>query len=142
MKTVNPYNNSFELLIKDLKRYKKNHYRVILLSGSRTRANRLAQDITEEGISAFYTQDEEHEVKPGEVMVAYGKIKKGYEYPDLQCVVISESDIFGREKKKKKNAESMKESRYRAFPICMSATMWSMKITDLVSIAELKSRSR
>ena len=35
--SVSPYNNSFELLIKDLKRYKKNGYRVILLSGSRTR---------------------------------------------------------------------------------------------------------
>ena len=40
-------------------------------------------------------------------MVAYGKIKKGYEYPDLQCVVISESDIFGREKKKKKKYETV-----------------------------------
>ena len=115
MKTVNPYNNSFELLIKDLKRYKKNHYRVILLSGSRTRANRLAQDITEEGISAFYTQDEEHEVKPGEVMVAYGKIKKGYEYPDLQCVIISESDIFGREKKKKKKRRIYEGEQIQSF---------------------------
>ena len=35
--SVSPYNNSFELLIKDLKRYKKNGYRVILLSGSRTK---------------------------------------------------------------------------------------------------------
>lgn len=32
----------------------------------------------------------------------------------------------------------MKESRYRAFPICMSATMWSMKITDLVSTAGIE----
>ena len=42
-KTVNPYNNSFELLVKDLERYKKNGYQVILLSGSRTRAKRLAE---------------------------------------------------------------------------------------------------
>ena len=35
-RTVNPYNNSFELLVKDLKRYKKNGYRMILLSSSRT----------------------------------------------------------------------------------------------------------
>ena len=44
-KTVNPYNNSFDLLVKDLTRYKKNGYRVILLSGSRTRAKRLAEDL-------------------------------------------------------------------------------------------------
>ena len=30
-RTVNPYNNSFELLVKDLKRYKKNGYRMICL---------------------------------------------------------------------------------------------------------------
>lgn len=48
-KTVNPYNNSFELLVKDLERYKKNGYQVILLSGSRTRAKRLADDLMAEG---------------------------------------------------------------------------------------------
>ena len=41
-RTVNAYNNSFELLIKDLKRYNKNKFKMILLSGSRTRAKRLA----------------------------------------------------------------------------------------------------
>lgn len=115
MKTVNPYNNSFELLIKDLNRYKKNGYRVVLLSGSKTRANRLAQDLTAEGMNAFYTQERDHEVKPGEVMVAYGKIKKGYEYPDLRFVVISESDIFGRERKKKKKRRAYEGEKIQSF---------------------------
>lgn len=101
-KTVNPYNNSFELLVKDLARYKKNGYRVILLSGSRTRAKRLSEDLMVEGLNAFYAEDFEHEVKPGEILTGYGKVKKGYEYPMLKFVVISESDIFGGEKKKKK----------------------------------------
>ena len=42
-KNVNPYNSSFELLTRDLKRLKKNGSRVVLLSGSRTRAKRLAE---------------------------------------------------------------------------------------------------
>lgn len=101
-KSVSPYNNSFELLIRDLKQYKKNGYRVILLSGSRTRACHLAKDIADEGLNCFYTEDYDHPVKPGEIMAAYGKVKRGYEYPMLKFVVISESDIFGGEKKKKK----------------------------------------
>ncbi len=101
-RTVNPYNNSFELLVKDLHQYKKKNYKVILLSGSRTRAQRLTQDLMDEGLSAFYTEDYDHIVKPGEVMTLYGKVKRGYEYPMLKFVVISESDIFGAEKKKKK----------------------------------------
>ena len=44
-RNIAPYNNSFEALVKDLKKYKKNGYRVLLLSGSRTRARRLAEDL-------------------------------------------------------------------------------------------------
>lgn len=115
MKTVNPYNNSFELLVKDLTRYKKNGYRVILLSSSRTRAKRLAEDLMEEGLSTFYSEDFDHEVKPGEIMTGYGKIKKGYEYPLLKFVVISESDIFGGEKKKKKRHRTYEGEKIASF---------------------------
>ena len=114
-KTVNSYNNSFELLVKDLARYKKNGYRVILLSGSRTRAKRLAEDLMEEGLNAFYTEDFDHVVKPGEIMTGYGKVKKGYEYPMLKFVVISESDIFGGEKKKKKRRRIYEGEKIASF---------------------------
>lgn len=114
-KTVNPYNNSFELLVKDLQRYKKNGYRTILLSSSRTRAKRLAEDLMEEGLSTFYSEDFDHEVKAGEIMTGYGKLKKGYEYPMLKFVVISESDIFGGEKKKKKRRRIYEGEKIASF---------------------------
>lgn len=114
-KTVNPYNRSFELLIKDLQRYKKNKYRVILLSGSRTRASHLAADLQNEGLSCFYSEDYEHEVQPGEVMVAYGKLKKGFEYPDIKFVVISESDMFGQEQKRKKKRKIYEGEKIQSF---------------------------
>lgn len=114
-KTVNPYNNSFELLVKDLQRYKKNGYRAILLSSSRTRAKRLAEDLMEEGLSTFYSEDFNHEVKAGEIMTGYGKVKKGYEYPMLKFVVISESDIFGGEKKKKKRRRIYEGEKIASF---------------------------
>ena len=43
-KNLNSYQNSFEILIKDLTKWKKDGYRVVLLSASRTRASRLAGD--------------------------------------------------------------------------------------------------
>jgi transcription-repair coupling factor (superfamily II helicase) len=52
-KSVNPYNNNFELLLKDLTNWKKNGYRVILLSSSRTRAQRLAEDIRQNDLPAI-----------------------------------------------------------------------------------------
>ena len=101
-KSVNPYNNSFEMLTQDLKRLKRNGYRVVLLSGSRTRAKRLAEDLRDYNLSSYYGEELDREVKPGEIMTAYGYIAEGYEYPMLKFTVIAESDIFGKRKKKKK----------------------------------------
>ena len=101
-KSVNPYNNSFELLARDLKRLKRTGYRVVLLSGSRTRAKRLAEDLRDYNLSSFYSEDVEREVGEGEILVTYGHVTEGYEYPMLKFMVISETDIFGKTKKKKK----------------------------------------
>ena len=102
VKSISAYNNSFELLVKDLHQYKKQGYRIALLSGSRTRAERLAKDLQEEGLAAFYRQDYDREICPGEIMVVYGHAKKGFEYPLIKFAVMTESDIFGQEQKKKK----------------------------------------
>lgn len=101
-RNIAPYNNSFEALVKDLKQFKKNGSRVLLLSGSRTRAKRLAEDLRDQELTAVYTEDPYREVQPGEVLTYYGHVSKGFEYPLLKFVVLSETDIFGAEKKKKK----------------------------------------
>lgn len=101
-KGVNPYNNSFELLTRDLKRLKRSGYRVVLMSVSRTRAKRLAEDLRDYDLSSFFSEDMERQVNPGEIMVSCGYVAEGYEYPMLKFIVISESDIFGRKKKKKR----------------------------------------
>ena len=102
VKTVNSYNSSFELLVKDLLQYKKQGFQIALLSGSRTRAERLAKDLQEEGLNAFYSTDYDRLIQPGEIMVAYGHAKKGFEYPLIKFAVMTETDIFGQEQKKKK----------------------------------------
>lgn len=113
--SVNPYNNSFETLTRDLKRLKRNGYRVVLLSGSRTRAKRLAEDLRDYDLSSFYSEDMEREVSLGEILVAYGHVAEGYEYPMLKFMVISETDIFGRRKKKKKRRRTYEGQKIQDF---------------------------
>ena len=111
VKNVNSYQNSFELLIKDLTRWKNNGYRVVLLSASRTRASRLASDLREYDLKAYCPDsevaEENTETYPQkqkfaqvEIMVVYGNLHRGFEYPLLKFVVITEGDMFGAEKKK------------------------------------------
>ncbi len=142
VKNVNSYQNSFDILIKDLTRWKREGYRVVLLSASRTRASRLASDLRdyelraycpdvmggateepEEGAAAAGERNEaergeqpeegrqmntsaELAVKPGEILVTYGNLHRGFEYPMLKFVVITEGDMFGTEKKKRKKKKS------------------------------------
>lgn len=115
VKNIASYNNSFDTLVKDLKRFKKNGYRVLLFSGSRTRAKRLAKDLMDQELTAVYTEDPTRLVQPGEVLTCYGRVLKGFEYPLLKFVVLSESDIFGVEKKKKARRKTYEGQKINDF---------------------------
>lgn len=94
------FHGSLSALAENIKKRKAAKERVIILSPSRKRAERLAHELTEEEAFAYYTERREEPVLPGAVAVFYGKIKKGFEYPQIHFSVISESDIFGTDKKK------------------------------------------
>ena len=115
VKSMNSYQSSFELLVKDLKQYKKSGYQTVLMSGSRTRAERLAKDLQEEGLSAFYGQDTDRILEPGEIMTVYGHARKGFEYPLIKFAVITETDIFGKEQKPRKKKKTYKGNRIQDF---------------------------
>ena len=115
VRSMTSYNGSFSLLAKDLKAFKSQGYRTVLLSGSRTRAQRLSRDLDEEGVTCFYGQDPDRILSPGEVMVMYGHVQHGFEYPLLKFVVISETDIFGAEKKPRKKRKVYNGKRIRDF---------------------------
>lgn len=115
VKTVSSYNSSFELLVKDLLQYKKQGFQIALLSGSRTRAERLAKDLQAEGLNAFYSTDYDRLIQPGEIMVAYGHAKKGFEYPLIKFALMTETDIFGQEQKKKKKKKNYNGQRIQDF---------------------------
>ena len=76
-KSMGSYQNGFEMLIKDLTRWQKEKYRTVLLTGSRTRASRLAGDLREYGLKAYLPDEDGGQVKAGEIMVTYGNLHRG-----------------------------------------------------------------
>ena len=105
-RNIASYNGSFEALSKDLEGYRKKKYQVMLLSPSRTRAKRLAEEIRNLDIPAVYSEDPDRLIAEGEILVCYGRISKGFEYPLIKFVVLAETDIFGAERKKKRRRVS------------------------------------
>ena len=101
-RSLSPYNNQFPMLVKDLKKWKRSGYRAVLLSASRTRGKRLVEDLRGEDLNAVYSEDEDRILQPGEILVTYGNARRGFEYPMQKFVLITETDIFGAEQKKKR----------------------------------------
>ncbi len=114
--SIPSYNQHFELLVEDMKRWKKNGYKVLLLSGSRTRAKRLAADLNEYEIPAFYRETMDVALESGQIMVSYGSFQKGFSYTTLKFVVVTEGDIFGaRQQKRKKKQKKYSGKAIQSF---------------------------
>ncbi len=93
-KLVQSYNNHFDLLVKNVTDWKKKGYRIVILCSSSTRAKRIAAEFEDYDIVSFYSEDLNRTLRPSEVMVAAGRLAKGFEFSEEKLVVVSESDIF------------------------------------------------
>ena len=103
-------NNHFEVLTNDITRYRKKGYRVAVLSASHTRARRITAGLNDSGIPAYYTEDRETPLQPGQVAVLYGHASRGFEYPLIKFAVIAESDIFGEKKVRRQSRPKNKNA--------------------------------
>ena len=109
------YNKNFMELEKDLKKYSKRGYRVLVLSGSLTRARRLFTHLDDAGIHTVYKSAWDVRLKPGEILISKGQLGRGFELPSLKWVVIGETDLFGRTRKKRRRKSQYDGERIRSF---------------------------
>ena len=99
---INAYNNSFEALVKDIKRYKELKYTTVLVTGSKSRKNRIKNDLEEYGIEAFTGNEKDFVQAPGTIYITDGSISRGFCYPEIKFCIITENDIFTRQGRKKR----------------------------------------
>lgn len=94
---VTPYSKSgFEMLLKDLQRWQSEQYQIVLLSPSRTRASRLAQNLRDYDLRAYCPDvPEAAEAEAGAIMVMFGVLNTGYQFPAEHFVLLTEGDMFG-----------------------------------------------
>ena len=99
-KMVPTYHHNFEMLLKDIKRWKKDGYRILLFSPSATRGERLAADLQEQEVNCFFSGNRDRVLADSEMMVTNGRLKAGFSVPEIKLVVLTEGDIFGQKKAK------------------------------------------
>ncbi|GAB6168589.1 transcription-repair coupling factor [Clostridium carnis] len=97
--TLNSYQGQLDLLINDIKDKKQKGYKTLILSGARTRGERLVKTLRDNEIESVY-KDNVESIEFGEVVITFGNLLKGFEYSDLKLCVISDKDVFGETKRK------------------------------------------
>ena len=90
-----------DYLFDDLREWQKEEKTVIILASNRLRGENISGILNDRGIKNSFKNDVK-EFKKGEISVITGELKKGFEYTDLDFILISEKEIFETEKKKQK----------------------------------------
>jgi len=101
-KLLNSYKGHFDILIDDIRKWKENKYRILVMSGGQSRGRILEENLKKEGIEANYYDEFSGEILPGQVVITGGSLQTGFEYQDIKFVIISGKDFFGEKKKKKR----------------------------------------
>lgn len=101
-KMVPTYHHNFEMLLKDIKKWKAEGYRILLFSPSVTRGERLAKDLQNQDVNCFFTADRDRILAESEMMITNGRLKVGFSVPEIKLVVLTEGDLFGQKKSKKR----------------------------------------
>ena len=110
------FHNKIELLVEELKQLKYRGYKVIVLSGIEDRGRRLEQNLKENGIECNYVDDLNTEILSGQVLITAGSISKGFEYPDIKFAIISDKEVFGNYKRKRKKKNKQRNtSKIKSF---------------------------
>lgn len=114
-KSLNNYNGKMEFFYDALDYYKKNQYRTVILAGSERRAENLHRQLNDEDIVCSLVKDFDELPEQGKILITQGGISRGFEYPLIRTVVISDKEIFGDRKKKRKRFKVDKENKIDSF---------------------------
>jgi len=92
-KTTVSLHGKVDYLYDDLLEKQKTGATVVVLASNRSRGENLAGTLTDKGIKCRYIH-ENAQFEKGEIVIIRGEQSKGFEYPDLNFVMISDREIF------------------------------------------------
>ncbi|WP_308415491.1 transcription-repair coupling factor [Sporanaerobium hydrogeniformans] len=97
----NTFYKSLDLLEKDIKEWKRKRQRIIILSGSKTKAQKLGEELEDRGVFTAYSESLQEAPLEGQILIAKGALGKGFFYEEIGLHIVADKDLFGKEKNKK-----------------------------------------
>ncbi len=94
------YGGNLEVAVSDLSHYQKNEFASLVLCGNRRRAEILAQQLRDKGLSAFLAFPLSAMPQKGQILLAEGSLSFGMEYPELKLAILTEGQLLAQNAQK------------------------------------------
>lgn len=95
-KTLQSYNGKTEFLIDDIKYWKKNLFRITMVLSSDVKIKNMLNLLSENDIDAAISDFDNAIAPQGAVYLVRGSLDRGFEYPSVKTIVISDGETSDR----------------------------------------------
>ncbi len=95
------FHGQLDMMMQDITDRKEAGYRILILSGTRSRGERFMDTLRENGIESVY-RDVPGTIPEKGVVITFGNQKKGFEFRDIKFALYSDSEVFGETREKRK----------------------------------------
>lgn len=94
------FGGSFERMLRRVKQWRKEHYRILILTSTSERGQRVLELLHDEEIPAVFVDQLERELQIGNCVITTGDLETGFEFPAFKLVVLTELELYGRPRAK------------------------------------------
>jgi transcription-repair coupling factor (superfamily II helicase) len=105
-KTLRAYTDSVEYLVEDIEFWKNSGYRITVLLSTDVKIQNLMELLYKRGIVASHLQNRDYTPDFGEVILLKGNLDRGFEYPSIKTVVVTDG-----QQTKKRQPKRTKDSK-------------------------------
>ncbi|NLW07974.1 MAG: transcription-repair coupling factor [Clostridia bacterium] len=103
------------LLVEELSRWRREGYRTVVMAADPNRIAALRQGLADQGIEAQSVAEVATLPARGQVLIAPGRLREGFTWPELRLAVLGDTEIYGAVKRPRRPRPSREGSKISSF---------------------------
>lgn len=110
-KTLQSYSSNMDYMLDDIIFWQKNGYRIVVLLNSEVKVKNLYESLMDKGIISSLSDEFDRVPEYGEIMILKGSLERGFEYPSIKTVVVTDGENAVKKKKRREKIDSKEKIR-------------------------------
>ncbi|MGE5551979.1 MAG: transcription-repair coupling factor [Bacteroidota bacterium] len=109
------YHGNLEGLCADLRRWRHAGFSVVIVVGTEERGERLREFLGDQGLDSIWAERAQAGLSPGNLVFLQGDLSGGAEFPQLKLVIVTEAEIYGKQKRRRQARFTQEGAKITAF---------------------------